>query len=412
LSKLHKQQHGSADKPVPKISINKVQETGIIRGTFPLEYIPVPCCNVDSAMVINDCNSIFARLLGEPKDRLIQASLLDFVDHSSLQVMEQISQSSVEEVDDDNLALPGSIRSQIVWFSRNNNHDNNNKVIFPCSVRIKSIRNNLGIVTNHLVVIVDETNNRKTVQLLESDRDKLRRKEKLQDEFISIASHELRTPIQPILGYAYLARKGKLNNEKAWDGVLEEARRLQQLANDILDVSRIESGTLTYNMHKEKINQLLESILESARSELKNQDLALLFKCEEVEKDLEIEIDRHRMTQAVSNILTNAIKFTDKGAIRVESNVFHDQNKLEIRISDTGQGIDDVILPKLFEKFVTKGHNDVENKQGTGLGLYICKNIVKAHGGQLFAFNNMEGGATFVMELPISQDQKRKDNLG
>jgi signal transduction histidine kinase len=228
-----------------------------------------------------------------------------------------------------------------------------------------------------------------------------RKREKMKDEFIAVASHELRTPIQPILGFAFLARMGKMNQEEAWDAVLKEARRLQQLANDILDVSKMDSGNMIYFMDSERINRLLDLIANSARSALPS-NVQLTVEYEESDADIEIQIDRSRITQVISNLLGNAMKFADHGSIKIQSKTLRNENKLEIRVSDTGRGISEEMLPLLFEKFATRGHGNVQNNKGTGLGLYICKAIVIGHKGEISAFNNSDGGATFVVTLPIS----------
>lgn len=230
--------------------------------------------------------------------------------------------------------------------------------------------------------------------------EEFRKRDKVKDEFIAVASHELRTPIQPILGYAYMAKKGKVSQEEAWDAVLKEARRLQKLANDILDVSKMESGNIIYFMDNEKINRLLVSAANSVKSELPaNVEISVEF--DQADADLEIWIDRSRMTQVISNLLGNAVKFTERGRIRIITRALHNENKIEIRISDTGRGISDDMLPLLFEKFATRGHGNVQNHKGTGLGLYICKAIVNGHNGEISAFNNSDAGATFVITLPI-----------
>jgi signal transduction histidine kinase len=228
-----------------------------------------------------------------------------------------------------------------------------------------------------------------------------RKRDKLKDEFIAVASHELRTPIQPIIGYAFLAKKGKVSQEEAWDAVLKEARRLQQLANDILDVSKMDSGNIVYFMDNDKINSLLVSIADSVKNVLP-PNVSISVEFDEAETDLEIWIDRSRITQLISNLLNNAMKFTERGRIRILSKALHNENKIEINVIDTGRGISDEMMPMLFQKFATRGHGNVQNNKGTGLGLYLCKAIVHGHNGDISAFNNSEGGATFVITLPIS----------
>jgi signal transduction histidine kinase len=161
-------------------------------------------------------------------------------------------------------------------------------------------------------------------------------------------------------------------------------------------------------MRKEKINILLTSITDSVKNELQKDGVSIVLAYDEAQAELEVEADRARITQLINNLLGNAIKFTERGTIRVECKAFPDENKIEIILSDTGKGISKEVMPKLFEKFVTKGHGTVENNKGTGLGLYISKAIVKAHGGEISAFNNKDGGATFLIVLPISQNPRRK----
>ncbi|HZT34976.1 MAG TPA: HAMP domain-containing sensor histidine kinase, partial [Nitrososphaera sp.] len=264
-----------------------------------------------------------------------------------------------------------------------------------------SLRNDQGDLVGCSIALVDETDIYRSKKDIEKANEELKLKEQLKNEFIAIASHELRTPIQPLLGFALLAKKGKVTQDAAWDGVLREARRLQQLANDILDVSRIESSSLMYKMEKVRINDLLEGVADSERANLA-KDVTLDLVVDEAGKELEVELDRSRITQVLTNLVGNATKFTQKGIIKIEGKTFFDKNKFEIKISDTGEGIPEYILPKLFEKFVTKNVGD-NNKNGTGLGLFISKAIVTAHNGEISVHSNAGSGAIFSVVLPIEQ---------
>ena len=256
-------------------------------STHSLNYddIPVPCCRVDDKGFIVDCNKLFADLLGASTKELFETSLIDLVDTSSYSVIEKIL-----------AALRGESRP-----FTNNDQENillkrrDCSITLPATLSLKLIQDGSGTTVACNIAILDQTLIHRKIEQAEKDRDDLKRKEKLKDEFIAVASHELRTPIQPMLGYALLAKKGMVSEEKAWDGVLTEARRLQQLVNDILDVSRIESVSLKYNFTKEKINSLLTSIGESVRMEL-NKDITLSTQYNPDEAGLEIEIDRSRIT--------------------------------------------------------------------------------------------------------------------
>jgi signal transduction histidine kinase len=142
--------------------------------------------------------------------------------------------------------------------------------------------------------------------------------------------------------------------------------------------------------------------VDSLKAELK-KEILITVAHNEAENDLFVEADRGRLTQLITNVVGNAIKFTDKGSVKVETKSIPDKNRLEIRISDTGVGISEDILPRLFEKFATDDHGEGSAAKGTGLGLYISKAIVAAHNGEISAFNNPSGGATILIALPISQ---------
>jgi signal transduction histidine kinase len=185
----------------------------------------------------------------------------------------------------------------------------------------------------------------------------------------------------------------------AFDIIAKQASKLRQLANDILDVSRIESNTISYKMEKANVHEILLNTLVAASSNIDFREVSLNVQLDERNKDLLIMADKTRIAQVFTNIVGNAVKFTKKGEITVETRLNKDAKKLEIKVSDTGGGIPEEVLPRLFGKFVTKSVGD-NNKHGTGLGLFISKAIVTAHGGTIRAHNNEKGGATFQIDLP------------
>jgi signal transduction histidine kinase len=238
--------------------------------------------------------------------------------------------------------------------------------------------------------------------VLEKANVELKKLDRLKDEFISIASHELRSPIHPILGYASMARDGLVADKEALDIIYREAKRLQKLANDILDVSRIESGTLPYVMKNMGIHQTLQSCVEGIRPSVEAAGLSITTDFDKRHPEIELSGDGDRLTQVFMNLLGNSLKFTKKGGLTVGTRMNDVSGYFEITISDTGGGIPAEILPRLFGKFVTKkvGENEAH---GTGLGLFISRSIVEAHGGRISAYNG-ERGATFKIELPAGKD--------
>jgi signal transduction histidine kinase len=237
----------------------------------------------------------------------------------------------------------------------------------------------------------------KTTELRRAN-EKLKKLDKMKDEFIGIASHELKSPIQPIMGFAELAKSGDIDNEEAWDGVSVLAKKLQDLANDILDVSRIDSNRLVLHKEKLRINDLILDVVNSMKVNLKEG--VKIY--ENLDENIEMEVDRVRFEQVMRNLLNNAIKFTNNGIIHIATHVNLEERNLMVIVSDSGLGIPVDILPNVFGKFVTKGHAQ-ENQNGTGLGLFLCKGIIQAHGGEIFAKNNNGNGAIFEFTIPIAQ---------
>jgi signal transduction histidine kinase len=240
--------------------------------------------------------------------------------------------------------------------------------------------------------------------------EELRQKDRLKDEFINIAAHELRTPIQPILGLCEVLRsKIKKDNtktlryeeEQLLDVIIKNAKRLRRLAQEILDVTRIESKDLDLNLQRFDLVATLSDLVRDTKEQIDRgkQNLNLVFELEDGSSDKEIFItaDRDRIIQVISNLLNNAIKFTKHGTIAIKASINKQSKEVVISIKDSGIGIDPTILPQLFTKFSSKSF------EGIGLGLFITKNIVQAHGGRIWAENNADGrGATFFFTLPIS----------
>ena len=230
--------------------------------------------------------------------------------------------------------------------------------------------------------------------------EKLKSHEKMQKEFINIAAHELRTPTQAILGYAELSQMqgSNVNKDEALSKIVKNAERLQRLTEDILDVTRIESQTLKLDKRKFDLRDMTASVLDDYRNRIqnnKNVGLVLL----NADKAAFVVADRGRISQVLSNLVGNAMKFTKSGTISVSiEEVKKDEYKKEFVavVKDTGTGIDSDIMSRLFTKFVSK------SQTGTGLGLFISKSIVEAHGGRIWAENNPDGkGATFRFSLPL-----------
>ena len=240
-------------------------------------------------------------------------------------------------------------------------------------------------------------------QHVKDANERLKVHDKMQKEFIDIAAHELRTPIQPILGLADILYSKINNNEQLGylDIIIRNARRLQGLTENILDVSKIESNSLILKKEQFDLNKAILHVITDYKNQIKNTDKIKIILISK--GDFFVYADQIRITQVISNLLNNAIKSTKyDGSIHIKlekeagKKANGDNDHIVVSIKDSGGGIHSDIKPYLFSKFTTK------SDQGTGLGLFISKNIVEAHGGKIWAENNAIGekGATFYFTLP------------
>jgi two-component system, OmpR family, sensor histidine kinase VicK len=237
----------------------------------------------------------------------------------------------------------------------------------------------------------------------------------IQKEFINIAAHELRAPIQPILGLAEVLRDEERQKQQQQEGdnreqknvenkddllniIIRNAKRLQRLTENILDITKIENNSMGLKKEEFILNRIvLESFTDFANQLNREQKESVKLTLELDEGDVLVVADKHRINQVISNLLNNAIKFTKQGHITISTAKEKKYGKeVIVKVTDSGSGIDPDIMSRLFTKFATKSHT------GTGLGLYICKSIVEAHGGKMWAENNRDGrGAAFSFSLPV-----------
>jgi two-component system, OmpR family, sensor histidine kinase VicK len=228
----------------------------------------------------------------------------------------------------------------------------------------------------------------------------------MQKEFLDIVAHELRTPIQPILGLAEILLSNKRidrrTQEEKLNVIARNAKRLKLLTDDILDVTKIEGQALQLKKELINVNHIISSTVEKINNQLgHDENVEVVF--DSIDHNVVfVEADKARITQIISNLLNNAIKFTKRGTVFIGIEEIKPDNNLQkfviVTVKDTGTGIDSEMLPRLFEKFASKSCT------GTGLGLFICKSIVEAHGGSIWAQNNVDGkGATFTFSLPIAE---------
>lgn len=262
---------------------------------------------------------------------------------------------------------------------------------FEASINISPIKNDGQEIENFLIV--------------ERDVSEERQKERTKTEFISVVSHELRTPMTVIRGYSALLADGKLGelNEKQKeyiDKINSETGRLLELANDMLDLQKFQSGKIELKFQKTNIPKFIQKIVDDFQMQFNKKGFTL-----EMENNLKSEfsdIDLKYFERVITNLLTNAYKYTEVGGVKIFL-VNPDPKNIVIAVKDTGIGIKDDALPHLFERFY-QAQNVMQRKQeGSGLGLSIVKTVVDAHGGYVWVESKLGVGSTFYIALPVSE---------
>ena len=272
------------------------------------------------------------------------------------------------------------------------------------------------------IVLNDEVKKR-TKELQESNRqlslsnqeiakanEDLKIHDKMQKEFINVASHEIKTPIQAILTFSQLLQRYPERQTEFTPAINRNSLRLQRLANDILDVAKIESRTFTLNKEIFDLNEVILNIIKDYKSIIVKENYKVILLFYPSKEVLLVEADKERIAGVISNLLSNAIKFTKEGEIFVSTEKVDNNSNNPyalVTVKDTGVGIDTEISSKIFSKFITKSFD------GLGLGLYISKNVVETHGGNIWAENNNKNGnrgAIFYFTLPLINNIKSSNN--
>ena len=332
---------------------------------------------IDSLGRLTYVNPSFERMCGRRKSQILATPLRDYLSDSFVYLFQQISidaRKKDEKIENVELELV---------------HANGN--IVPIEVNIAPLKKDNEFAG--MVFTVRDITERKKVE------DELRKSERLKTEFMNIAAHELKSPVTPIKGYLDLIiqDKGANKDVKNWAKIsLRNSERLLKLVDDILDVSRLDSDTMRFNMEKLNPVDILDEVVEDMKPAVKNKKLKFIT---HIPKNLpHIMGDRYRLSQVLKNILENAVKFTDNGSITIGAEKKDDY--ILISVEDTGVGISNDELKKIFTKFYQAYTGADRKSEGTGLGLFICKEIVEKHDGEIWAESKLRKGSKIVIKLP------------
>jgi len=235
----------------------------------------------------------------------------------------------------------------------------------------------------------------------------LERLSKAKSDFVSIVSHQLRTPLTAIKGFTSMIKEGSGSEEERrdWlDKTYEINERMIRLVNDILNISRIERGKLQYSFRDTNIISLIEDVVTETRMQAEEKGIALNWEnpAAKAANVPRIRADEEKLRQVILNLIDNAIHYTDKGHINVRLLYLAELNRIKITVQDTGIGISKADLENLFVQFSRGEGGQKINSQGLGLGLYVAQSIIKAHNGKIWAESEgLRKGSKFYIELPV-----------
>ncbi len=249
-----------------------------------------------------------------------------------------------------------------------------------------------------------------TVRLKRENKRNLRELKKLNElknEFISVVSHDLRSPLATIGAYVnYLMKKGDLNERQhRYLGIIKEiSDNLYSLVNELLDISKIESGVIQLNYEKADINELVENSINNFTILAQDKDNKITFQSHL--ENPSITIDRIKILQVLNNIISNAIKFTENGTIIIHTLPINDE--IQISIEDTGTGIDEDDIAHIFDEYSYLQRNGTRGESGSGLGMVICKRFIELHNGSIDVESIPGEGSTFIITLPVSIENENE----
>jgi signal transduction histidine kinase len=257
--------------------------------------------------------------------------------------------------------------------------------------------------------VIKEVEIREKIELLATDLEKanvrLTELDRQKSEFVSFATHQLRAPLTAMKGYGSLLLEGDMGElpKEAREGVrriFDSTNTLVSIVDDYLNITRIELGTMKYAFDKIDLKDLIDDVLAELAPTISKAPVSFSFTAEETGRDYWMTADRDKLKQVIVNLIDNSLKYTPSGKIEATLSFDKAKHKFVFKVKDTGIGIAPEVLPRLFQKFSRAGNANKTNIRGTGLGLFVAKQMIEAHQGTIRAESPGEGkGSTFIVEF-------------
>jgi len=337
--------------------------------------------------IIIDCNKAYLEKLGYSRDEAIGISLLEHTSDKSISNM-RVNMASWRNT--------GKGETSEIWMKKKDGSE------FPAMLTPTNLYDDEGALIGRNVVIKDISELHDTKQNL-SEREKI---DQLKEEFLSVVTHELKSPLTPIIGFSQALVKpnllGELNGKQldAVKIILTNATKLRKLIVDLLDAHKLEIGKMNFNFKEFEVNSLFESIKNSFSFISKEKNIEMNFL---INEKISIQSDKDRIEQVLSNLIYNAVDFVPIQTGKIEVSIIRTNNKVKFSVKDNGIGIPKEKQKELFGKFYQADTSQTRKHGGTGLGLSICKGIVENLGGQIYVESEENQGSNFYFILPIQR---------
>ena len=278
------------------------------------------------------------------------------------------------------------------------------------SLTISPILNEDKKIIGLVDIIRDITEHKHAEKRLKEANIELRRADEIKTQFLSVISHELRTPITPMNAQLQMMLAGYFGEltdkqKNSLEMIQRNTERLDRLISEVLDISKLEAGVMQFNLVPANLNEILENAVETMKVQALNKNLKLTFKEDKVP---EVMIDKDRITQVIMNLLNNAIKFTDSGG-GIEVELSSDIDHAMVKVKDNGIGIRKEDLDRLFKPFEQLDSSYGRKYGGSGLGLAICKRIITYHGGKIWTESEFGKGSSFQFIIPYNNKIKEEE---
>ena len=374
---------------------NELQSLAITKYKNLYDNSPSLYCTISLDGLIVDCNRSYIERLGYPMEEVIGTHYNKYTSPDDVRSMIDFIET---------WKTIGVVKDAKIWLKTKEG------VIFPTIINVSSINDEKGNLIGGTVIIRDISEIHEARKKLENDvimelqLAEIKKMEKLKEEFASMMTHELKTPLTPIMGHCEMLKEpallGVLNETQlaSIDKIYQNANRLEQLIGDVMLAQRLEVGQMNFDKQKFDVTSLMNEIQNDYSQTMKDKEITLLNSTQE---NLRLWSDKNRIRQVIDNLIQNAVDFTPKNNGVIEISARSEDDKVIFYIKDNGIGIPKTVQSIMFKKFYQVDASHRRRHTGTGLGLVICKGIVEGLGGKIWFESEPNKSTVFYFSIPI-----------